>query len=79
MLGHMEQVAPASLVLPTVTAHRVGSLCVPALKVTTELLGNLQKWHVLVSLVFVCLLLLLYTVSRACGDFQLCTLYFEWC
>ena len=50
MLGHMEQVAAASPVLPTVTAHRVGHLCVLALRGTTELLGNLQKWNVLVSL-----------------------------
>ena len=42
--------APASPVLPTVTAHRVGSLCVLALRDTTELLGTLQKWPVLVSL-----------------------------
>ena len=50
MLGHMKQVAPASPVLPTVTGHRVGHLCVLALRGTTELLGNLQKWNVLVSL-----------------------------
>ena len=42
---------PASPVLPTVTVHSVWSLSVPALKGTTELLRNLQKWTVLVSLV----------------------------
>ena len=41
---------PASPVLPTVTAHSVGSLCVLALMATTELLGTLQKWPVLVSI-----------------------------
>ena len=44
---------PASLVLLTVTVHRVGRLCVPALRGTTEQPGTLQKWPVLVSLVFV--------------------------
>ena len=51
MLGPMEQVAPAYPVLPTVTALKVGYLCVPALKGTTELLGKLQKWNVPVSLI----------------------------
>ena len=43
MQGHMEQVAPASPVLPIVTAHRVGHLCVLALRGTTELLETLQR------------------------------------
>ena len=54
---------PASPVLPTVTVHSVGRLCVPALKGTTELLENLQKWNVLVSLMF----FVLVVESRACS------------
>ena len=65
MLGHMEQVAPASSVLPTVTAHRVGHLCALALRGTTELLRTLLKWNVLVSL-----MLLFYDESRACSAYM---------
>ena len=65
MLGHMEEVAPASPVLPTVTVHRVGCQSVPALRGTTELLGTLQKWNVLVSL------MLFYDGSRACSAYNL--------
>ena len=38
-------------VLPTVTVHSLGCLCVLVLRATTELMGTLQKWNVLVSLV----------------------------
>ena len=41
---------PASPVLPTVTVHSVGCLCVLVLRDTTELLETLQEWNVLVSL-----------------------------
>ena len=41
---------PASHVLPTVTVHRVGRLCVLVLRGTPEQPGTLQKWNVLVSL-----------------------------
>ena len=44
--------APASPVLPTVTVHKVDCQSVPALRGTTELPGNLQKWNVPVSLIF---------------------------
>ena len=64
MLGHMEEVAPASLVLPTVTAHSLGCLCVPVSRDTTELLGNLQKWPVLVSHTHTC------TYARKSGQSQ---------
>ena len=64
MLGHMEEVAPASPVLPTVTAHSLGCLCVPVSRDTTELLGNLQKWPVLVSHTHTC------THARKSGQSQ---------
>ena len=51
MLGHMKQMAPASLVLPTATVHSLGCLSVPVSRDTTELSENLQKWNVLVSLI----------------------------
>ena len=66
VLGHMKWMAPASLVLPTVTAHRVGHLCVPALRATTELLENLQKWNVLVSLMR-CLLFSVWSLWWVAG------------
>ena len=45
------RIEPASHVQPTVTAQNVGCLCVLALRGTTELTGNLQKWNALVSLI----------------------------
>ena len=58
--------ASASPVQSTVTAHRVGRLCVLALRDTTELLETPQKWDVPVSLVLVFACLQLAMISSNC-------------